>query len=455
MKNNPKPLRVILVCLDQLRPFELGCYGHPEVKTPHIDRLAAGGVRFEVAVSNNPVCTPARSILTSGQYSRTCAGMMGNWGPPDRQRDRFPAPTFPEVLANHGFTSGHVGKWHVHVHPHLLGFTNYPSVEDTGGATYFPAGKSSGGHSANPYGPEGEEALLREYLANRPGGATYLFHNIHLPHGPWRDAGAWLDRHDQRPVQLRPNIPADIPRETLDHWAKTYHFGGGKEAKATYPLAPDYGIEDFHRHYCAAIERADQGVGVLIEELEKRGELESTLLIFTSDHGENLGSHGWFNKETMNEESIRIPLIFHWPEKLTPGVRNKAIASLVDLPPTILGLLGLATPGHFQGRDLSAVVRGEVDTLEPNEAFIEGMQDDIAIRTPDFLYGMKMRGGWNNVPKREVADDAFQCYDLRTDPYQRDNLARRNALPPEAAALRERLLEWNKTTPWLNEVQSR
>ena len=127
-----KPNIVLCMC-DQMRAFEVGCYGHPVVRTPNIDRLASRGTRFDLAVTNNPVCTPARASLLTGQYSRTCCGMLNNThvNPPNPKRERMLEPTVAEVCRENGYRTALIGKWHMDPQPQLVGFDHavYPRYE--------------------------------------------------------------------------------------------------------------------------------------------------------------------------------------------------------------------------------------------------------------------------------------------------------------------------------------
>ena len=118
-----KPNVVLCQC-DQMRAFAVGCYGNSFVNTPYIDRLASQGVRFDLAVTNNPVCTPARACLLSGQYSRTCAGTSDNVfiDPPKPQRTRLRDTTVAEAFQQAGYNTALIGKWHTWGHPNLVGF---------------------------------------------------------------------------------------------------------------------------------------------------------------------------------------------------------------------------------------------------------------------------------------------------------------------------------------------
>ena len=124
-----QPNLLVILC-DQMRAMDVGCYGNDVIKTPHIDALAARGLRCQRAVSNNPVCVPARSILMSGQYGRTCTGSRHNhapYEPINRQRRRLLQPTWPEVMQQAGYRTQLIGKWHIDPAPDLVGFDHWVS----------------------------------------------------------------------------------------------------------------------------------------------------------------------------------------------------------------------------------------------------------------------------------------------------------------------------------------
>ena len=462
MPESPKKLpNIILVMTDQLRAFELGCYGHPVVKTPHLDRLAHEGTRFEIACSNNPVCTPARSIVITGQYSRTCTGMTGNWGTPETERVRLKDPTLPEVLKEYGYQTGHTGKWHICPHPSIVGFDNHPNKENENPNRnlYFPneAGKKAKGEhwAGHEFTPAYENELLDEFLDTTSDQPFFLFHNINLPHSPWWHVPEeYRTRYSRGDVQLRPNtLNSNGEMYDSDDWYKTHWGGGGyrKGELATIPELPrPYDLKNLYAQYYGMVECVDDQMGHLIESLKKRGQLDNTVILFTSDHGDNLGSHDLWNKETMNEESIRIPMIAWAPGKVASQENSEQVISLVDVAPTLLGLIGKDRPPHMQGRDLSSVVRGEKTILDPenNHVFIEGMQADVAIRTKTHTYGIKTEGAWNGNPDRSIADDEYQMYDNIQDPWQMSNLAKMEEQREIAEELKQKLVAWEQNTPW-------
>jgi len=173
--------------------------------------------------------------------------------------------------------------------------------------------------------------------------------------------------------------------------------------------------------------------------------LENTLVVFLSDHGDNLGSHGNFNKDILLEESIRIPLIFWWPGRLVPQVHARQIAQMIDVMPTLLGLCGLAAPGGVQGRSLAPVLRGDCAELPNNAAFIETPTHDVGLRTPTHLYGMSI-----DRRSRALTGERLYFFDMAADPYQQRNLAGTTEQAETAERLRRRLIDWHERTPWFS-----
>lgn len=212
----------IVVCLcDQMRAFEVGCYGHPVVQTPAIDALAEDGVRFEVAVSNNPVCTPGRSCLISGQYSRTCTGRIANETDEAAgySRPRFPSRVLPEVLRDNGYRTALIGKWHIGSHPGLMGFDEYiyPKFHHLNKhQMYFD--RDHRGSDVPGYAEDFNQRKMGEFLDTSKGSDQpfFAFYNIATPHMPFFDV----------PPEYQEMYGADVGRACVP--AQGWHETAGR-----------------------------------------------------------------------------------------------------------------------------------------------------------------------------------------------------------------------------------
>ena len=191
-----------------MRAFEVGCYGNQVVRTPNIDRLAAGGVRFQHAVSTNPVCMPARSSLISGQYSRTCMGSLGNATAPDehgrpivaswplQDRVHLPDPTVAEQFKTAGYDTALIGKWHIHTAPELVGFdyTLHPRVNHRHtGQDFVENGGSP--QVVDGFSVEYENERVLSYLGEERENPFFLYYSISPPHMPLADAPSRIPDH--------------------------------------------------------------------------------------------------------------------------------------------------------------------------------------------------------------------------------------------------------------------
>ncbi|MBI2439882.1 MAG: sulfatase-like hydrolase/transferase [Lentisphaerae bacterium] len=451
---------VILCMCDQLRAHSVGCYGDRVVQTPRIDRLAEQGARFETAVTNNPVCTPARSILLSGQYSRTCTGMVGNMHAdrPSRSRSRLVSPTLAEMFRQNGYRTALIGKWHIDPDPALIGFDSavYPRVEHRYfGQTYFddPAKE---GFVVGEFGPEFEAKRLSAFLSGCGNEPFFLFYSISQPHPPI-GPGNLPEKYDRMyapdKVPIRPNAPLRSDRSQDREWFKIYTIWDywwrvrwrKQEPKPGDALPPDFDLRHLTAWYYGAVTCVDDQVGRLMDMLREHGLIENTLVVFTSDHGDNLGSHGRFNKDVLLEESIRIPLIFWWPARIKAQVNTRQIAQLIDVMPTLLDLCALPAPDGRDGRSLAALLDGGRAELPCNVAYIETGSYQVGIRTLTHLYGMGF-----DPQSREITNDRLCFFDLKQDPLQQHNLAATAGQAQMDDELRQRLRQWHEHTPWLN-----
>ncbi len=455
---------VVLCQCDQLRSFAVGCYGNSIVQTPHIDRLAAQGMRFDLAATNNPVCTPARACLLSGQYSRTCAGTSDNefTDPPAQKRTRMRDTTVAEAFRAAGYDTALIGKWHTWGHPNLVGFDTalYPSVPHRHyGQRYFE-NFDTDGFVVEEFGPEFEIARVRDYLRGRrddPQRPFFLHYDISQPHAPVGPGNApdWYNgMYRPEDVPLRDNVFSDGVMAHSERWFKIYtiwdYFTRWME-KPTDRLPEGMTLRHLIAWYYGLVTMVDDMIGRLAASLEAFGLADNTVVVFLSDHGDNLGSHGLFNKQCLYEESIRIPMIMRLPGTIGPAVNTTQVAQTIDIMPTLLDLCGLPVPDHVQGRSLVPVLTGASDNLDDTAAVIETDaiffgRPCVGLRTPTHLYGMKL-----SADGRQVEDDAAWFFDLREDPFEMNNLAQTENDSAVARALRQRLRDWHAATPWLED----
>ena len=456
---NPQPNVILCIC-DQLRAFEIGCYGNLAIRTPHIDQIAAEGIRFETAVSNNPVCMPARSCLLSGQYSRTCTGTLGNYTDrlenglntlpeyPVVGRPHLPAPTLPEMYRKLGYDTALIGKWHVHPTPSSVGFNYslYPRVHHRHSGQKFIENDGEefevGGYSVSF-----ESDQVGGYLRDRKNQDKpfFLYYSISPPHMPLFDAPKkYINMYKPEDIPLRPNVFREGQLPFDEHWFKVYLWDFlfyEQNQPFTRIMPPDFDLRHLIALYYGMTSWVDDMIGRLVNFLKAYKLFENTIIVFLSDHGDNLGSHHLFNKSQLFEESIRIPLIFHAPHLFSAGINTTTTAQIIDVMPTLLSLSGELVPRHIQGRDLMAGGQSN----QEDSAFIETENGQIGLRTSTHTYGMRID------PKTGLILNNGECfYDLRSDPYQLTNLSGSKSTQELSASLRERLIAWHNDTPWMH-----
>ena len=421
---------IVVIMADQLAPQFTGAYGHPVAKTPHTDALAARGMRFDAAYCNSPLCAPSRAAFMSGQ-------LISRIGAFDNASE-FPAsvPTFAHYLKGLGYRTCLSGKMHfvgpdqkhgfedrvtTDIYPSDFAWTpNWNANEERIDKWYhnMQTVKESGVAVATfqtDYDDEVEFAARRWLIdQGRDRGAGdnapfCLVASFIHPHDPYVAKQEFWDLYAEDKIEmprmtLGPDEQDPFSRRVMD----------GIEA-STVPLT-DEEVRRARRAYLANASYFDSKIGAIVKALEDIGELDNTIVIVTSDHGDMLGERGLWYKMTFFEHSARVPLIMAGPGVARGVARNAC--SLVDLLPTFLEIASgkeCVPDGPFDGRSLMPLARGETDLVD------EAIGEYCAEMTPSPVF-MIRRGDLKFI---HCDADPPQLFDLSTDPNEIENLAKR------------------------------
>ncbi|MBL9200134.1 MAG: sulfatase-like hydrolase/transferase [Opitutaceae bacterium] len=435
---------IVMIVADDLRPDALAVTGNPEVRTPHLDRLAARGARFTRATCSYPICHVSRTEMFAGRPLVAAAGKNGaNALPFD------PAWTlYPAHFAALGWRTIHSGKWHVAGSPRAAGFA------ETAGL-FSPRGGPAGVAATLPETPTGRAAtgyvgwtfkdndnkplpqhgvgltphtdrIMTDFAvaaAARAGdGPLFLQVNFTAPHDPLHWPAGREGARDFRSMALPGNFRAAHPFETGN-------LAGRDERIVAPPRTPE-AVRRERAIYFTQVEHIDAQVGRIVAAVERAGRLERTIFVFTSDHGLALGSHGLMGKQNQYEHTINVPLILAGPG-VTRGV-FPAQCYLRDLYPTLCELAGIAIPGSVAARSLRPVLRGERTEIHDEIfGYFTGTQRMV-----------REAAGWKLI--HYPVSDRFQLFHVFDDPLELRNLIADPAHAAHAARLREKLAAWQR-----------
>jgi arylsulfatase len=460
---------ILWICTDQQRFDTLGCYGNDWVRTPRIDALAAGGVLFERAFCQNPLCTPSRASFLTGRYPRTTRARQNGQSIPDDE------VLVTKLLADSGYDCGLAGKLHLSACApaacpdrerriddgyDVFRWSHHPDA-DWPTADYNLWLRDRGAeYSRRPFpgSPHVQTSVPAElhqttwcveeaikFVEERAGaGSPWLFSlNCFDPHHPFDPPEEYLrpylDRIDAIPLPRY--VPGEL--EEKPKFQKVDHQGayGGQFGFYPYSQMSDLDHRLIRAAYWAMCDLIDDQVGRLLDALDRTGQREDTLVVFMSDHGEMLGDHGFYLKGPyFYEPAIRVPLIASWPGKIAPG-RARALVELVDLAPTLVELAGLPPYAGMQGRSLLPLLTGR--------AARDRHRDDVYCehygtihRQPgqEPAHATMIRTGRYKMAAVH-GSDAGELYDLREDPAEVHNLWRDPALQGVKLDLYRRLCD--------------
>lgn len=409
----PKKLPNILILhADQWRAQAFGYAGDPNVKTPYFDQFAQESVNLRLAVSGMPVCTPHRASLLTGQRPLSNGIFMN-----DVQLDTS-AVTIAEVLAEQGYQTGYIGKWHLDGRGRSQ-FT--PPGGRRQGFQYWKALECSHNYNQSAYyfgmNPQKQfwdgydtfaqtrdaQGYLRDHADDEQ--PFFLMLAWGTPHAPYHTAPErYRSMYDSAQIQLPPNVPEEM---------------AGKVRKD---------LAGYYAH-CSAL---DDMLRDIRQTLSETGLAENTIILFTSDHGDLLGSHGFYKKQQPYEESIRVPMLIHAPQ-VQSGAYD-LLFNTEDISPTLLGLAGLKSPSsvegidyskHFSGQNLPADTATIITCVQPFgqwNRIKHGGKEYRGLRTTRYTYTRDLNGPW-------------LLFDNDDDPYQLENLIDQ----PEHGHIQQRL----------------
>lgn len=413
----PDKPNILFVLADQLRASSLPAYGAGQIRTPHIDRLAAEGVKLTNAIATCPVCTPHRSMLLTGRHPQT-TGHVINF-----MRTRHSEIGIGDAFSADGYRTAWIGKWHLHTGS----FPHTSKVAD--------------------YVPEGRDRLGFEHWRGYNFHTNYFNGWVNLDdwHGErWegyetdalnRYAFDFMDTVDDEPFCLF--ISPHQPHFTPFKFAPDHCYARVPEQLVLPENVPDSIREEsvqMYRHYLAMTLAVDDMVGDLLDYLDRTGKAENTLVVFASDHGTQVGAHGirpWAKKMPY-EESLHIPWIMRWPGVFEGGQTCDVLTAPVDVFPSFCGLCDIPVPRTVEGYDLSDAWMG-----------VPGAFEQDAVLTMNFTagYDYLVDGQeWRGARTKRTSyarwlSGKVELFDLVEDPLQMTNLA---GLPSEEG-LREQM----------------
>lgn len=440
----PQVRNVLLIVADDLKASVLGCYGDPHCKTPNLDRLAAKGLLFKHAYCQATWCAPSRRSMMFGRYSDQANVTLG------------------QQLQDHAAYTARVGKiFHMRVPGDIIAGTDGHDQPECWTERFNSPGPEA--HTPGLYACLNQNIFTRQ-LAERQ--STKMPHRMFVTVQSDGDGTRQADykaatkaiellqqrRRSDQPFFLavglvRPHYPMVAPKHYFDDYPhdQIEMPSNWKDDATDIPKAGRAGTtnaknpigkypENQQRMwsgYYASVAFMDHQVGRILDALEEQQLADSTAVIFTSDHGYHLGEHGWWQKSNLHEEVIRVPLIVHVPQ-LTPG-QSKSMVELIDLYPTVCGLMGVPAPEAAEGKSLLPVLQDPAENLRQGALSIH---NGHSLRTDHWHY---MR----------YKDGSEELYSMQKDPGETNNLARdqsqAKALSQMRQALQQRLREIKKT----------
>lgn len=481
---------ILFIMADDHAAKAIGAYGHGINRTPHIDRLAQEGMRFDHCYVSNSICTPSRAAILTGTYNHVNAVMTLD----DAINNRL--PNVAKHLKASGYQTAIVGKWHLgegKAHE-PTGFDHWSVVPGQG--EYFDPlfHQAQGTVRCAGYVTEIITRQSLDWMRGRDKDRPFLLMCHHkAPHRSWENHPKY-DGEYTDDIALPSTFDDDYRNRAAAAAAARMRIAddmtymdlglvqpeGGTEVGVPYqesrklpPFRADlrmldkrtgqafsFADEEAYNHfkfqryikrYLRTVASIDESVGELLRFLDDEGLAEDTLVIYTSDQGFFLGEHGWFDKRFMYEESFQMPLLARWPRRIAPGTVCEAIVSNVDFAPTFLDAALATVPSYMQGRSIQPLLRGEMPPDWPAHAYHRYWMHRDVFHNTYAHYGIRDRRYkliyWYNedygLPGTQPGGEPpeWELFDCQEDPLELVNVYRDPAYAGVVAAMTRALEE--------------
>ncbi len=444
-EGRPEQPNIIFIMSDDHAVQAISAYGSIINKTPHIDKLAEEGIKFENAFVTNSICAPSRAVILTGKHSHL-NGVTDN-------SSRFDSSqmTFPKILQENGYSTAIVGKWHLKSQP--TGFDHW-NVLPGQGDYYNPRFIKNGNDTIyEGYVTDIITDLAIDWIEINKGEKPFMLMMHHkAPHRNWMPHTMYLDEYEDmvfpQPINFWENytdkqhlrqqkltiarhmdvrydlkIPCDTCKQAkVNWWAEAayekalarmnedqlaaWEKGYEEEIRSFFSRQEfseekfaEWKLNRYLQDYLRTIISIDESVGQILTYLEENNLKDKTVVIYTSDQGFFLGEHGLFDKRYMYEESLQTPLLIRYPGRIDPGLVSTGLVQNLDIAPTLLDMAGVEIPGSMQGRSLIPLMTEEKDT---------GWRDAI--------YYQFYETGWGVTPHYGIRTDRYKLIRFETDP---------------------------------------
>ena len=444
----------IVILIDDLRYDEFGAGGHPYMKTPQVDRLAAEGALFERAFHTTPICSPNRASIVTGQYASR-HGIIDNVA---RDAMGHRLPNYHLALQKLGYETGHVGKWHMGNdgmprpgYDHWVSFDGHGSLSDPR-LNVNGAYRRRAGYMTDILNRAALEFVER--TRRKPYALFFAHKAVHPDAHQAADGtldmsrfGGYLPAERHRGLYRgavfprKPNMLS--PRRLVKQapaWAEAFTLRGTARSRALL-ASIQAGTQEEIRQRARMMAAVDEGVGMLLASLARRGRLDDTLILFLGDNGYFFGEHGLGpERRFAYEEGIRAPFVLRYPRRVRAGSRPRDLVICQDIAPTLIELAGGRPGAQVQGRSLLPLLSGRRRSWR--KSFLIEYWAEQAM---PWLVGMTykaVRTGRHKLIRwvnRGAGGELDELYDLERDPFELQNLARRASHARIRASLRRDL----------------